>query len=277
MATRFPILLNSESVDKILTGERRISLDLGLSTDEVRVEGDKAIIRGNEVCLEDLRLISKESESVFFIESGRIYKLAIADRHFYKLVPTDGAPTIEIDGIRMHRTSGVTPEIDAHAKISVLGIDGGRVLDTCTGLGYTAIDALERGSTEIITIEMEANVLRIAIKNPWSMELFESERIHKLIGDSYHLVDLFSDEFFDYIIHDPPRLGTAGNLYGKDFYASLYRVLRGGGRFFHYVGKPGYKYRKIKIKRGVMRRLRGVGFRGLRYHEDVRGITGTKI
>lgn len=276
MSNRCPVLLTSGSAEKILDGEEEISLDLGLTTDYVKIEENRALIKGHEVGFEDLKLISEEPGSVFFIESGRIYMLAIADRHFYKLVPTDGAPTFEIDGIRMHRTKGITPERDARDKIDYLGIDGGFVLDTCTGLGYTAIEALGRGANDIVTIEKGFNVLRIAVLNPWSRALFISEKIHKILGNSVHIVDLLPEGFFDFAIHDPPRLGTAGNLYGKSFYSSLYDALRQGGRVFHYIGRPGTRYRRVNIKKGVMNRLREVGFRELHYHEDVMGITGTK-
>src|ERR1043165_4916485 len=56
-----------------------------------------------------------------------------------KLVPTDwGAPTFEIDGIKMLPTARVSPYADAERKVALVAPRGKSVLDTCGGLGYFA-------------------------------------------------------------------------------------------------------------------------------------------
>ncbi|MCX8178583.1 MAG: hypothetical protein N3D75_02000 [Candidatus Aenigmarchaeota archaeon] len=60
-------------------------------------------------------------------------------RKFYKLVETENWPTVVISGIRMHRTEKIDPKKDSFLKLKSLGKIKGRVLDTCCGLGYTAI------------------------------------------------------------------------------------------------------------------------------------------
>ena len=51
-----------------------------------------------------------------------------------KLVPTSwGAPTFEIDGIKMLPTAKVSPYADAQHKVSLIAPRGKRVLDTCGG------------------------------------------------------------------------------------------------------------------------------------------------
>ena len=71
---------------------------------------------------------------------------ATSGKHFYKLAKTGGAPTLEIDGIRMHRTKDTTPDRMRWKKSKILGLRHGKVLDTCMGLGYTAIQADEYGA-----------------------------------------------------------------------------------------------------------------------------------
>jgi len=112
--------------------------------------------------------------------------------------------------------------------------------------------------------------------NPWSRSIFENSHIHLLLGDAHITLDGLPQDFFDYAVHDPPRLALAGHLYGQEFYAKLFRILRRGGRLFHYTGEPGSRYRRIDLRRGVMRRLRQAGFDKIVYHENIRGVTCRK-
>lgn len=273
-----PPLLTTETARLILEGVERISLDLGLSEVVVSIGEDRVILPdGSAFSLGDLEKVADRGDAVFFPWDEGLFQVAISDDHYYKLVPTEGAPTLEIDGVRMHRTKGTTPDADAAAKVEVLDVGGGRVLDTCTGLGYTALESIKRGGELVITVERRPEVLRIAGMNPWSSGLFTDGRVHPLVGDAYTLVGTFRDGFFDFVVHDPPRLSHAGELYSGRFYAELGRVLRSGGRLFHYTGEPGSRYRRLDVRRGVMQRLREAGFRGLRYHGDVMGVTGVKV
>ncbi len=272
-----PPLLTSRVARRILEGNVRVSLDLGLSEVSVAVGDDHVELPdGSVIDFSDLRRIEERNNAVFFPKQGTVYMVAVSNDHFYKLVPTEGAPTIEVDGIRMHRTKETTPDIDASEKIEALGIGGGRVLDTCTGLGYTAQAALERGADLVVSIELRPEVLHIAEVNPWSRGIFEDHRIHLLLGDAYLTLDGLPHDFFDYAVHDPPSFALSGHLYGQKFYAKLLHILRGGGRIFHYTGEPGSRYRRIDLKRGVIRRLRQAGFEKIVYHEKVRGLTCRK-
>ena len=272
-----PPLLTSVVARKILEGCGRVSLDLGLSEASVVLgEGRVILPDGSIVDLEGLRRVSERGNAVFFPDGDTLYMVATSDGHFYKLVPSEGAPTLEIDGIRMHRTRGTTPDADADEKAEALDVRGGRVLDTCTGLGYTAQAALGRGADLVVSIELRAEVLRIAEMNPWSRGIFVDRRVHLLLGDAHNVLDALRQDFFDYVIHDPPRLALAGHLYGQEFYAKMLRVLRGGGGLFHYTGKPGSRRRGIDLRRGVMRRLGQAGFEKITYHENVRGVTCRK-
>jgi hypothetical protein len=230
----------------------------------------------NKISIKILRKIAKNPNNVFFVKNGKAFMVAISSNHYYKLLPTSGAPTIEIDGVRMHRTKNTTPDKDSEEKIRILGIDHGLVLDTCMGLGYTAIKAVQYGADKVISVEIDTSVLRIAELNPWSQKLFTELKIHKVISDSFYFLDSVNESLFDFIVHDPPRQNSAGSLYGKAFYFKLYKTLKQGGRLFHYTGEPRSRYRRVRIHRGVSNRLRAIGFKNLEYHKQVLGITCEK-
>jgi len=158
-------------------------------------------------------------------------------------------------------------------KLEALGLRGGWVLDICTGLGYTALEALRRDAELVVSIEVNPIVLKMANINPWSRGLFQDKRIDIILGDAYEVVPSLPEARFDYIIHDPPRFALAGHLYSAEFYHSLLRALKPGGRLFHYTGEPGSRYRRIDLRKGVMRRLREAGFTDIRYHREVMGVT----
>jgi predicted methyltransferase len=267
-------MLTSVQAKAILEGKNEVSLDLGLSKTRVEpTDGGYILDKGEFIDTESLEKIAENDGAAYFVENKTVFMAATSGKHFYKLIPTAGAPTIEIDGIRMHRTKDTTPDRDAKEKLEILGLSGGNVLDTCMGLGYTAIQSVKRGAFRVVSVEFEPNVLRISQINPWSRELYTSDLIHKIIGDSFNVVDSFPSSFFDYIIHDPPRHSMAGHLYGQEFYNKLAHVIKPGGRMFHYTGEPRSRYRKVNIHTGVKQRLSNAGFTNIDYHPAVMGFT----
>lgn len=270
-----PPMITARVARQILGGNMRVSLDLGLTVSEVSLKGDSADLVGHVVTVRDLEKVAEREDAVFFPEGGSMYQVAVSSTRFYKLVPTAGAPTIEIDGVRMHRTKETTPDRDTDEKLEALGLKGGRVLDTCMGLGYTAVGALSRGAEVVVSVEREPPVIRVAEMNPWSRRLFEGG-VSLILGDSYHTVDALPDGFFDWVIHDPPRLTHAGTLYSGEFYGKLHRVMAVGARLFHYTGEPRSRYRGVDLQRGVQRRLKAAGFRRTLYHPSVMGVTCEK-
>ena len=259
-------------------GGARLNLDLRKTNRSwlITAEGDEFIFPdGTRVERDVIERIARDEGSVYFVKNGGVYKAAIAGEHFYKLVPTI-PPTIEINGIRMHRTKEVNPLQDTRNKVNtVKPKEGETVLDTCMGLGYTAIEASKRGAY-VITIEKDPNVLELARINPWSRELFTGGKIQVIQGDAFEVVKKFKDESFDVVIHDPPRFSLAGHLYSEEFYRELFQVLKPGGRLFHYVGNPGKKYRKKDLQKGVMERLRRAGFVGTKRVEEALGVVARK-
>jgi predicted methyltransferase len=235
--------------------------NLGLKGVEVRVEGSRALVNGFTVDLESLKAVAEDEEGVYSLSENGLSKLVVAGEHFYRLrrVADNTAPTLEIDGIHMHRIEGTTPWEDAKKKVSLAKVrPSHRVLDTCMGLGYTAIHSALAGA-EVLTVEVDPNVVELASYNPWSWRLSDP-RIKVVLGDVREVVEDLEDEAFDRVIHDPPRFSPrTGDLYGKKLYSELYRVLKDGGVLFHYVGSPG-RARGLDLIRGVAKRLAEVGF-----------------
>ena len=259
-------------------GKIKINLDLRKTSRTWEVEaGEEGAIFPDGTFVERriVERIERDRGTVYFVANGNVYKAAIAGEHYYKLVPTI-PPTIEINGIRMHRTKDVNPLQDTKNKVgAVKPKEGETVLDTCMGLGYTAIEASKRGAY-VITIEKDPNVIELARINPWSRELFTGGRIQVIHGDVFEVVKKFKPESFDVIIHDPPRFSLAGELYSQKFYEELFRILKPGGRMFHYVGNPGKRYRKKDLQKGVIERLRKAGFTGVKRVEDALGVVARK-
>jgi predicted methyltransferase len=161
-----------------------------------------------------------------------------------------------IDGITMHSVLENPLAVTAR-KIERVG---GRTFECCTGLGYTAVEALKKGARHVVTVEMDINVLTLAAFNPYSRRLW-SPQIDVVIGDCLAFAEALRDGAFDYVIHDPPRLSHATQrLYSEALYREFYRLLKRGGGLFHYVSQSGTKYRGLNPYKGVAERLRRVGF-----------------
>lgn len=240
-----------------------LSTDLGLTTLKAeRTPEGWLLPDGQILTYTQVDLINEEENGCFSLADSELHKVeafsAITNR-YYSLMPTPKSPTMLISGIPMHRIKNTTPLEDTSEKIRALAKPYGRILDTTTGLGYTAILAA-RTAEEVITIEFDPVVLNICRQNPWSSELFSNPKIVKLVGDSYDLADQFEDEHFNAVIHDPPTFNLAGHLYSKAIYDTFYRILKANGRLFHYIGNPKSKS-GASVGRGVVERLRQAGFK----------------
>lgn len=180
-----------------------------------------------------------------------------------KLVPTEwNVPTFEIDGIKMLPTSRMSPLDDARAKVALVQPGGKRVLDTCGGLGYFAACCLDGGVAHLLSFEKNPDVLWLRSLNPWSPDPGESGgRLELVHGDVSQAIVQLPAGAFDAVLHDPPRFGIAGELYSQAFYDQLARVLRRGGRLFHYTGSPNRLTSGRDVPREVCRRLEKAGFR----------------
>ncbi|MEM2143698.1 MAG: methyltransferase domain-containing protein, partial [Candidatus Thorarchaeota archaeon] len=170
----------------------------------------------------------------------------------------------------------IDPLGDARLKARHIPAHCSDVLDICTGLGYSALACIERGVQRVVTIERDPNVMSLARLNPWSRKLFDDDRVSIVVGDAVEEVARLEDERFCAVLHDPPRFGHAPSLYRIEFYSEIRRVLRPSGVLFHYVGSPGSRFRSTDVQKGVMNRLRSVGFVDIRRDVDTLGVVARK-
>ena len=140
--------------------------------------------------------------------------------------------------------------------------------------GYTAL-AMATHATHVTTVELDPAVHAIIRQNPWSWALFALPTITPLIGDIGELIEALEDDGFDAILHDPPMFSLAGELYSLSFYRQLYRVLRRGGRLFHYIGNPESRS-GATVTRGVVKRLGEAGFRRIQARPQAFGVAAIK-
>lgn len=278
------IVLSHYQAREILAALRRgegsvlSSVDLNLSRTTLALQ-DGAVLFSDGTSLDapTLEAIADDENSCVRVEEDGAYKIETYSEEtgrYYSLYPTESAPTMLISGIPMHRIKGTDPHQDTLAKVRAAAPMRGDVLDTCTGLGYTALEAA-RMAARVTTIDLDGAVHRIIRQNPWSWRLFETSNVTPLLGDSGELLPTLPDTSFDVILHDPPMFNLAGELYALGFYRELHRVLRPRGRLFHYVGNPESKSGGV-ITRGVVRRLQEAGFSRVTPRPDAFGVAASR-
>jgi hypothetical protein len=238
------------------------SLDLGLSQQEVRLD-PVGIVKDNQPLLawEQIQTIAVSANNCFKVLNNSIEEIrgySESSRRVFSLFPTMEAPALFISGFTMHRFKDISPRRAALEMIKAAAPIRGRVLDTATGLGYTAIAAAQSAAA-VISIELDPGSLVMARANPWSQELFNHPAISLIVGDSSAEITKFPDEYFSVVIHDPPSLSLAGDFYGEAFYRQAWRVLAGNGRMFHYLGDPKSALGG-RVTKGVIKRLQAAGF-----------------
>ncbi len=279
-----PIVLSRRQVEPLLrareAGEEAAStsLDLGLTNAGVRLGADRVVFPdGQWLPWDVVREIEQSETGCYLVEDNHAVKIQTFSSFLgraYSLMPTEGAPTLLVSGIPMHRVKGTDPRRDTLSKIRTMAPITGRVLDTCTGLGYTAIEAA-KSADHVMTIELDPAVLEVARLNPWSRALFEHPRIEQVVDDSFEAIQDLEDESFSRIVHDPPMFSLAGELYSGAFYRHLYRVMRPRGRLFHYVGDLNSRSGRNVVK-GVARRLQESGFTRIVRRPEAFGVVAYK-
>ncbi|MGC3982041.1 MAG: SAM-dependent methyltransferase [Steroidobacteraceae bacterium] len=200
-----------------------------------------------------------KDRTIYHWDGEHFQPIARFTNSLIKLVPTEwGAPTFEIDGIKMLPTMKISPYEDAKNKVALIQPRGKVVLDTCGGLGYFAAWCLEGQAVRVMSHEKNADVIWLRSLNPWSPTV--GGALSLTHGDiSEQIVSLPSDSM-DAALHDPPRFGIAGELYSQVFYDHLARVLKRGGRLFHYTGTPNKLTSGRDVPNEVAQRLRHAGF-----------------
>lgn len=255
-----------------------ISPDLNRTTVPVTLsERGVGFPTGELVAWRDIERIAASENSCFQVMDGEVRPIQVFSERtnwMRSLYPTTGAPTTLVAGFPMHRIKDTDPYEDTCKKIAALAPITGTVLDTTTGLGYTAIEAA-RSAERVMTLELDPGALEIAKLNPWSQELFENPRIEVMIADADERIREFADGTFSCVLHDPPTFSLAGELYSEDFYREACRVLAPRGRLFHYVGDPTSKLGR-RMTTGVVQRLQEAGFRRVVRKAEAFGVVAYK-
>lgn len=250
------------------TAEVACSLDLDRSTATVAVDESGWTWQGQRYPY----LQKCKDRTIYYWSDGEFAPVSRFTSSLIKLVPTDwGPPIFEIDGIKMLVSEKVSPYQDAQAKVALIEPRGKVVLDTCGGLGYFAVWCLKGDATQIVSFEKNPDVIWLRSLNPWSPQA--SGALTLTQGDVAEKIIEIADTSVDAILHDPPRFGIAGELYSQTFYDHLARVLKRGGRMFHYTGAPNKLTTGRDVPNEVASRLKRSGFK-TKLHGD--GVLATK-
>jgi predicted methyltransferase len=240
-----------------------VSTDLNLTQTEIKLQPENVLFpTGESLDWKSIEEISGNEIACYYMENNvpkAIKGFSEFSGRVYGLMGTDSAPTMLISGIPMHRIKDTNPRLDTLNKIKAVAPVKGDVLDTTTGLGYTAIEAAKT-ARHVTTIEIDPTAQEIARLNPWSRDLFNNPKITQVIGDAFDEIEQFEAESFSTIIHDPPMFSLAGDLYALAFYQQAFRVLKPNGRLFHYIGDPESKS-GARVTAGVIRRLQEARFK----------------
>jgi hypothetical protein len=249
-----------------------VSLDLGRSTTTV-LRSPGGIDTGSLILSEEtLKSIARFRDLIVeATPSGAVLPLRVVhEGKLHQLVPTKTAPTVMIAGIQMHRRDDAWE--DAKTKARRVVRKGAWVLDTCGGLGYTASCALDAGAGLVVSTEPNPAILALRRHNPWSPpDGTTGLCLHGIPVE--RLVESLPGGTFDAVLHDPPRFSLAGWLYGRSFYATLRRVMRTGGRLYHYTGEPYRKKRGNAFVHNTAGRLSEAGF-SVVWDEQTAGLVG---
>ena len=237
----------------------RGSLDLGRSVDDATLHADRWEWRGQRYPFPG----KLKDRTIYWWDGEDFAPVSRYAGSLIKLVPTEwDVPTFEIDGIKMLPTSKESPLDDARRKVALVQPAGKTILDTCGGLGYFAACCLDAGVARMQSFEKNEDVLWLRTLNPWSPDPEASEgRLQLAHEDVSRAIAQLPDAAFDAALHDPPRFGIAGELYSQAFYDQLSRVLKPGGRLFHYTGAPNRLTSGRDVPREVAKRLERAGFK----------------
>lgn len=236
------------------------SLDLGRTNGSAPLQAEAWLWKGQRYPYPH----KLKDRTIYYWDGDEFAPVSRFSGALIKLVPTEwGAPTFEIDGIKMLPTAKESPFEDARRKVALVEPRGKVILDTCGGLGYFAACCLESDVARIDSFEKNADVLWLRTLNPWSPDPnapSSDGRLQLTHADVSQAIAQIADNSVDALLHDPPRFGIAGELYSQMFYDQLARVLRRGGRLFHYTGNPNKLTSDRDVPREVAKRLEKAGF-----------------
>ena len=271
---KYPVITRTQA-QQIVAGQEKISLDLGITEEKITIKDAFVTLKKEKVELIKLKNL-KEGLCYVIINNQVIPITSFSEQsnYYYKLLPTTDWPTITFSSTPMHRHTRMSPKQSAQQMVDEISPVQGTVLDTCCGLGYTAILAAKKAK-HIYTFEIDPTVQEIAQFNPYSEELYNNNKITLTMEDVFEAITKFPNQHFDRILHDPPTFKYAENLYDQSFHKELYRVLKKGGILYHYCPNP-KKLKGTMFHPRIVRQLKRAGFTLAIYKPESSGIKAVK-
>ena len=200
--------------------------DLGITKTKLRLGKEGFFVNDAEIKIPKIREGDKSCYIAIDGELQKILYFSEETKGIYRLVPTSEKPILQISGTSMHKM-----EFVERIKWDKLK---GKILDSGTGLGYTAIAASETAD-EVITIETDNTVIEMQKLNPYSQKLFENKNIKTQTGDIVDEIKKFKNNEFDFIIFDAGTPRSSGEFFSLNNYKQAFRVLKKGGKLYHYL------------------------------------------
>jgi predicted methyltransferase len=242
-----------------------ISLDLNLTKTSIKIKDQKLILNNKSI-----EIPKTKTKNCYLIKKGKLEPIQFFSQEtnsLYKLIPTSNKPLLQISGTSMHKKEFV----DLIKKDKPKGI----LLDSGTGLGYTAIQAAKTAD-KVITIELDPNVIEITKINPWSQELFTNKKIESKQGDLEEELINFPNNYFNHIIQDTGEFKKTGNLFSLSHYQQIFNKLKPRGTFYHYVPQP-QKTKGRSLVQEIIPRLKQAGFKKIEQYEKESAVKCTKF
>src|SRR5260221_6852316 len=147
------------------------SVDLGISNTSVMLGPEGvSFVTGERLDWVSVEKISQDTVKCYTISvkgMQAVQTFSKATNRLCSLMPTRGAPSMLIAGLVMHRIKELNPWQHAQRMIASLAPVSRSVLDTATGLGYTAILAA-RAAASVTTIQRDPGVQASSQLNPSS-------------------------------------------------------------------------------------------------------------
>jgi predicted methyltransferase len=256
-----------------------LSLDLGKTTEKIEINSEEkiALIRGEKISFKEFE--KTKEETFYTIIQGKVLAIELFGNEtnlYYKLKPTKDWPTLMLSSVPMHRFKTISPKTSAELMVKEISPVKGIVLDCCCGLGYTSIiEANFEACEKVIVFEKDPNVLEIAKYNPFSEELFSNKKINLNKGSVYAGIKKIESNSVDRVLHDPPTVSFAKELYSLEFYDELYRILKPNGILYHYCPNPG-KTKGTEFWPVLEKMLKKSGFENVKYNPLSSGIRAVK-
>ena len=276
-------ILTKKDAEKIISSQKlghswaEASFDLGKTLSRIKIKNKKPILI--ETAIEISELAKLKEDTCYAFEEGELKPIqffAPNTNIFYKLKPTKDWPTLTLSSVPMHRFKTVSPKLSAELMVKEISPIKGKILETCCGLGYTSILSAQKEACEEVTVfEIDENVLRIAEYNPYSEELFTNNKIKLIKQDVFEGIKKLQNNYFDKILHDPPTISFAKQLYSDEFYKELFRVLKKGGVLYHYCPNPG-KTKGLEYYPTLIKLLTRCGFSECKHHPESSGVVAKK-